>query len=108
MPSAGTAVPATGHDCGSGGEGGHAFGSWCWYGGCEGGCARASACVSFKNKTKPQVLHAESNAIAKLARSNDSGLGADLFITHSPCIECAKLIYQSEDGKSDRYNTTIR
>ena len=49
----------------------------------------------IENTTKPQVLHAESNAIAKLARSNDSGLGADLFITHSPCIECAKLIYQS-------------
>ena len=48
-----------------------------------------------ENKTRPEVLHAESNAIAKLARSNDSGLGADIFITHSPCIECAKLIYQS-------------
>lgn len=46
-------------------------------------------------KTRPEVLHAESNAIAKLARSNESGLGADLFVTHSPCIECAKLIYQS-------------
>lgn len=46
-------------------------------------------------KTKPEVLHAESNAIAKLARSNESGLGADIFITHSPCMECAKLIYQS-------------
>jgi len=46
-------------------------------------------------KTKPEVLHAESNAIAKLARSNNSGAGADLFVTHSPCIECAKLIYQS-------------
>jgi dCMP deaminase len=45
--------------------------------------------------TKPEVLHAESNAIAKLARSNDSGDGADLFVTHSPCLECAKLIYQS-------------
>jgi dCMP deaminase len=45
--------------------------------------------------TKPEVLHAESNAIAKLAKSNDSGLGADIFITHAPCIECAKLIYQS-------------
>ena len=45
--------------------------------------------------TKPEVLHAESNAIAKLARSNESGFGADLFITHAPCIECAKLIYQS-------------
>ena len=46
-------------------------------------------------KTKPEVLHAESNAIAKLAKSNDSGDGASIFITHSPCIECAKLIYQS-------------
>jgi dCMP deaminase len=46
-------------------------------------------------KTKPEVLHAESNAIAKLAKSTNSGLGATLFVTHSPCIECAKLIYQS-------------
>ena len=46
-------------------------------------------------KTRPEVLHAESNAIAKLARSHNSGLGAEIFITHSPCIECAKLIYQS-------------
>ena len=46
-------------------------------------------------KTKPEVLHAESNAIAKLARSIESGLGAAIFITHSPCLECAKLIYQS-------------
>ena len=45
--------------------------------------------------TRPEVLHAESNAIAKLAKSNNSGLGADLFVTHSPCIHCAKLIYQS-------------
>jgi dCMP deaminase len=46
-------------------------------------------------KTKPEVLHAESNAIAKLAKSSNSGLNADLFITHSPCIDCAKLIVQS-------------
>jgi dCMP deaminase len=46
-------------------------------------------------KTKPEVLHAESNAIAKLAKSNNSGVGSSIFITHSPCIECAKLIYQS-------------
>ena len=50
-------------------------------------------------KTKPEVLHAESNAIAKLAKSNDSGDGADIFITHAPCIECAKLIYQSGIGR---------
>jgi dCMP deaminase len=49
----------------------------------------------YRLKTKPEVLHAESNAIAKLAKSNDSGNGADIFITHAPCIECAKLIYQS-------------
>ena len=44
--------------------------------------------------TKPEVLHAETNAIAKLAKSSESGLGATMFVTHSPCIECAKLIYQ--------------
>jgi dCMP deaminase len=48
-----------------------------------------------KLKTKPEVLHAESNSIAKLAKSNDSGLGADLFVTHAPCMECSKLIFQS-------------
>lgn len=46
-------------------------------------------------KTKPEVLHAESNAIAKLARCSESGQGASIFVTHSPCIDCAKLIYQS-------------
>lgn len=46
-------------------------------------------------KTKPEVLHAESNAIAKLARSPESGNGASLFVTCSPCLDCAKLIYQS-------------
>jgi dCMP deaminase len=46
-------------------------------------------------KTKPEVLHAETNAIAKLARSSESGLDATLFVTHSPCLDCAKLIYQS-------------
>jgi dCMP deaminase len=46
-------------------------------------------------KTRPEVLHAESNAISKLARSSESGAGASMFITHSPCIDCAKLIYQS-------------
>jgi dCMP deaminase len=49
----------------------------------------------YNLKTNLEVLHAESNAIAKLARNNNSGSGADIFITHSPCIECAKLIYQS-------------
>jgi dCMP deaminase len=46
-------------------------------------------------KTKPEVLHAETNAIAKLARSSESGFGSTLFVTHSPCLDCAKIIYQS-------------
>jgi len=46
-------------------------------------------------KSKPEVLHAETNAIAKLARSTESGLGASLFVTHAPCLDCAKLVYQS-------------
>ena len=49
----------------------------------------------YRLKTKPEVLHAESNAIAKLAKCSESGLGATLFVTHSPCIQCAKLILQS-------------
>jgi dCMP deaminase len=49
----------------------------------------------YRLVTKDEVLHAESNAIAKLAKSNDSGLGSNLFVTHSPCIHCAKLILQS-------------
>ena len=49
-------------------------------------------------KSKPEVLHAETNAIAKLAKSNESGMGATMFITHAPCLDCAKLIYQSGIG----------
>jgi dCMP deaminase len=49
----------------------------------------------YSLKTKPEVLHAETNAIAKLARSTESGVGSTMFITHSPCLDCAKLIYQS-------------
>ena len=45
--------------------------------------------------TKPQVLHAEANAIAKVARSSENSEGSAMFITCSPCLECAKLIYQS-------------
>ncbi len=51
--------------------------------------------VRYGLKTKPEVLHAETNAIAKLARSTESGLNATMFITHAPCLDCAKLIYQS-------------
>ena len=42
--------------------------------------------------TKPEVLHAERNALDKLARGSEGGDGADMFITHSPCLECAKSI----------------
>ena len=44
-------------------------------------------------KTKPEVIHAESNAIGKLARSSESGDGATMYITHAPCFACAKLIH---------------
>jgi dCMP deaminase len=50
---------------------------------------------NWKLTTKDEVLHAESNAIAKLAKSSESGKGATMFVTHQPCIDCAKLIYQS-------------
>ena len=46
-------------------------------------------------KTKPEVLHAETNALAKIARSTNSSDGATMFITHAPCLDCAKLVYQS-------------
>ena len=46
-------------------------------------------------KTKPEVLHAETNAIAKVARSTESADGATLYTTHAPCLECSTLIYQS-------------
>jgi dCMP deaminase len=49
----------------------------------------------YELKTRPEVLHAETNALAKLAKSTESGDGATLFVTHSPCLDCAKLIYQS-------------
>ena len=49
----------------------------------------------YNLKTKPEVLHAETNAIAKLAKSTESGDGASIFITHAPCLDCAKLVFQS-------------
>jgi dCMP deaminase len=45
--------------------------------------------------TKPEVLHAESNAIAKIARSNNSSVGSTLYVTLAPCFDCAKLIVQA-------------
>lgn len=52
-------------------------------------------CEDENNVSKPYVLHAEANAITKLARSANSSEGATLYVTASPCIECAKLIIQS-------------
>lgn len=51
--------------------------------------------ILSKLKTLPEVLHAESNAISKCARSTYSSEGADIFVTTAPCIECAKLIIQA-------------
>lgn len=52
-------------------------------------------CEDENFKTKPEVLHAETNALAKVARSTNSSEDATLFVTHAPCLDCAKLIYQS-------------
>lgn len=52
-------------------------------------------CEDENDTTKPYVLHAEANAITKVARSNNSSNGATLYVTSSPCIECAKLIIQA-------------
>lgn len=52
-------------------------------------------CEDENNASKPYVLHAEANAITKLARSNNSSDGATMYCTASPCIECAKLIIQA-------------
>lgn len=52
-------------------------------------------CEDEEGKTKPYVLHAEANAITKVAKSNNNSNGATIYITTSPCIECAKLIIQA-------------
>ena len=52
-------------------------------------------CEDENNLTKPYVLHAEANAITKIAQSHNSSQGATLYVTASPCIECSKLIIQS-------------
>lgn len=72
-----------------------------------------NCCEDSENKTKPEVIHAEANAISKLAKSPESGEDATMYVTHSPCIECAKLIlgagiskvyylepYRNDDGIS--------
>lgn len=54
-----------------------------------------NVCEDENNLTKPYVLHAEANAITKVAASSNSSRGATIYITTAPCIECAKLIIQS-------------
>ncbi|MBK5202871.1 MAG: dCMP deaminase family protein [Prolixibacteraceae bacterium] len=54
-----------------------------------------NVCEDENNKTKPYVLHAEANAITKVAKSGNSSEGATLYVTTSPCLECSKLIIQS-------------
>ena len=56
---------------------------------------RTITVIPERTVTRPEVLHAESNAITKVASSTESSKGATIFCTHAPCIECAKLIYQS-------------
>jgi len=66
-------------------------------------------CCEENGKTKPEVLHAEANALMKLCSSTESSLRATLFVTHTPCIECAKLIYQagiSQVYYINEYNAT--
>jgi dCMP deaminase len=61
-------------------------------------------------KTKPEVIHAEANAIAKLARGNESGDGSTMFLTHAPCIDCAKQVYTAGIKKvyyRDSYKDSI-
>lgn len=54
-----------------------------------------NVCEDENNQTKPYVLHAEANAITKVAKSGNSSDGATLYVTSSPCLECSKLIIQA-------------
>ena len=66
-------------------------------------------CEDEAGKTKPYVLHAEANAITKVAKSNNSSEGATLYVTSAPCMECSKLIIQAGIKRvvfSDDYRAT--
>jgi dCMP deaminase len=68
-----------------------------------------NVCEDAAGLTKPYVLHAEANAITKVAKSNNSSEGATLYITTSPCMECAKLIIQAGISRvvySNQYRIT--
>jgi len=58
-----------------------------------------NVCEDEDYKTKAEVIHAEANAISKLAKSTESGNGAVMFLTHAPCIDCAKQIYTAGISK---------
>ena len=65
--------------------------------------------MRYRLKTKPEVLHAEMNSLMKLAKSSSSGDGESMFVTHSPCLDCAKGIYQAGIKKvfyRESYRTT--
>ena len=64
----------------------------------------SNVCEDDSNMTLPEVLHAESNMLMKLAKTSGGAQGASVFISHSPCLECAKLLYQS--GVSQVYYET--
>lgn len=66
-----------------------------------------NVCEDESGQTKPYVLHAEANAITKVARSNNSSDGSTLYVTASPCLECAKLIIQAGISRVV-YNETYR
>ena len=69
-----------------------------------------NVCEDDSFRTKPEVIHAEANAISKLARDGESGNGSTVFCTHAPCIECAKLIYGAGVSKvyyRDVYRDTL-
>lgn len=68
-----------------------------------------NVCEDENGVTKPYVLHAEANAITKVAKSNNSSEGATLYVTASPCMECAKLIIQAGISRvvySEEYRIT--
>ena len=69
-------------------------------------CERPSGSTGYL-RTKDEVIHAEMNCLAKLAASNESGKGAELYITHAPCMECSKMIYASGISKV-YYRTEFR
>ena len=66
-----------------------------WDNNCEDFLSDDGEVIQNVTKTKPEVLHAETNAIAKLAKFDGSGSGSVLFVTHAPCLDCAKLVFQA-------------